>query len=63
MGEEAKIALRNVRRSANDAVKKDKTIPEDTQKDMLDEIQEMTDDSIKKVEEIAANKSRDLMKL
>ena len=57
------IPLRNVRRSANDAVKKDKTIPEDTQKDMLDEIQEMTDDSIKKVEEIAANKSRDLMKL
>ena len=63
MAEEAKIAVRNIRREANDSIKKDKTIPEDTQKDMLEEVQEMTDNSIKKIEEVCAKKSADLMKL
>ena len=63
MAEEAKIAVRNVRRDYNDQIKKDKTIPEDTQKDMLDEVQELTDKYIKKVEDVCAKKSRDLMKL
>ena len=63
MAEEAKIAVRNIRRETNDSIKKDKTIPEDTQKDMLEEVQEMTDNSIKKIEEVCAKKSADLMKL
>ena len=63
MAEEAKIAVRNVRRDANDKLKKDKTIPEDTQKDMLNDVQELTDKFIKKIDEIYANKSKELMKL
>lgn len=63
MAEEAKVAIRNIRRDVNDSIKKDKTIPEDTQKDMLDEVQELTDKYIKKVEDVCAKKSRDLMKL
>ena len=63
MAEEAKIAVRNVRRDANDKLKKDKTIPEDTQKDMLNDVQELTDKFIKKIDEICANKSKELMKL
>ena len=39
MAEEAKVAIRNVRRDANDEVKKDKTLPEDAAKDLQDQIQ------------------------
>ncbi len=39
MGEEAKIAVRNVRREANDAVKKDKELTEDDAKRMQDKVQ------------------------
>ena len=61
--EEAKIVVRNIRRDYNDEIKKDKTIPEDTQKDMLNQVQEATDASIKKIDEITEGKNKDLMKL
>ena len=63
MAEEAKVAIRNIRRDVNDSIKKDKTIPEDTQKDMLDDVQKSTDEFIKKIDEIAAKKNKEIMKV
>ena len=42
MGEEAKIAVRNVRREANDAIKKDKELTEDDAKRMQEKVQKLT---------------------
>ena len=61
--EEAKIVIRNIRREFNDDIKKDKTIPEDTQKDMLSDVQKSTDEFSERIEKIAAAKNSDLMKL
>jgi len=52
-GEDFKIAIRNVRRDANDHLKreqKDKKISEDQLKDGEDEVQKITDEHIKKIE-------------
>ena len=50
MGEEAKIAVRNVRREANDAIKKDKELTEDDAKRMQEKVQKLTDEFAKKIE-------------
>ncbi|MBQ7223273.1 MAG: ribosome recycling factor [Erysipelotrichaceae bacterium] len=63
LAEQAKVACRNIRRDSNEVIKKDKTIPEDTQKEMLEKIQKATDESIKKVDEIAARKNKEIMTL
>jgi ribosome recycling factor len=67
-GEEIKTAIRNVRRDANDDVKKlekDKQNPlsEDAAKKSLDQIQKLTDDSIKEVEEIVKHKDAEILKV
>ncbi|MDE5759056.1 MAG: ribosome recycling factor, partial [Allobaculum sp.] len=59
--DEAKVNLRNIRRSCNDKIKKDKTIPEDISKEMLDDCQKLTDKFIKKVDTLAAAKEKDLL--
>ena len=62
--EEAKVALRNIRRDGNDAVKKfekDGEITEDERKKMLDDIQKMTDSYIAKVDAMLAVKEKELM--
>ena len=61
MAEEAKVAVRNIRRDANDEVKKDKTIPEDSAKDLQDQIQKATDKFIVKIDEVAKNKEKEIM--
>lgn len=61
MAEEAKVAVRNIRRDGNDEVKKDKTIPEDTAKDLQDQIQKLTDKFVAKVEEVAKAKEKEVM--
>jgi ribosome recycling factor len=68
LGEEIKTAIRNVRRDANEDVKKlekDKVNPlsEDAAKKSLDHIQKLTDDSIKEVEEIVKHKDIEIMKV
>jgi ribosome recycling factor len=68
LGEEIKTAIRNVRRDANEDVKKlekDKQNPlgEDAAKKSLDQIQKLTDDSIKEVEEIMKHKDAEIMKV
>ena len=62
--EEAKVALRNIRRDGNDAVKKfekDGELSEDERKKMLDEIQKLTDSYIAKVDAMFAAKDKELM--
>lgn len=61
MGEEAKVAVRNIRRDGNDAVKKDKELPEDLAKSANEKIQKITDDFVKKVDAIVDEKSKEIM--
>ncbi len=64
--EKAKIAIRNIRREANDEIKKmfkDKAITEDEQKQGLDKVQEITDSFVAKVDEIVNKKIDDVMKV
>ncbi len=63
IAEECKVQVRNIRRDANDAVKKDKTMDEDTQKDAKEEIQKLTDKFIKKIDEIADKKEAEVLKV
>ena len=55
--------MRNVRRDGNDSVKKDKTIPEDTSKDLIEKIQKETDNAIKKIDELSSAKQKEIMKI
>lgn len=62
--EEARIAIRQVRREANDELKaalKDKSISEDEQKRLTDEVQKVTDEFIKKVDDLAEDKEKELL--
>lgn len=66
MGEDAKVAVRNARREANDTLKaleKDKDISEDEQKRGEKEIQEVTDDYVARVDQVLAEKEKDLMEI
>lgn len=62
-GEEAKVAIRNIRRDANDAFKKlAKTeISEDEIKDLEDSVQKITDKYIKDVDKAIEEKSKEIM--
>ncbi len=65
-GENAKIAIRNIRRDALQQVKdllKDKTITEDDERRSVDEIQKLTDQYVKDVDAVAAAKESELMAL
>lgn len=65
-GEEAKVAVRNVRRDAMDkfkAQKKKSEITEDDLKIVEKDMQKLTDDYIKEVDKIAAKKEQELMEL
>lgn len=62
--EDHRTAVRNIRRDGNDAIKKttkDKKITEDEERRALEEIQKLTDDEIKKMEEMAKAKEKELM--
>lgn len=63
-GENAKIAVRNLRRDANDAVKKavkDKLASEDDQKRSEAEVQKLTDRHIVEIDHLVAAKEQDIM--
>ena len=61
--EEGRVAIRNIRRDANDAIKKNKDLPEDEVKKQQDEIQKATDKYIAKIDAILAEKEADLLKV
>lgn len=58
--EEAKVAIRNIRRDYNSAVKKDKTLSEDMAANLNDDIQEVTDGHIKSIETVLAAKEKEI---
>ncbi len=63
-GENAKIAVRNIRRDANQQVKdllKEKEITEDEDRQVQDEIQKLTDKSIKDIDDVVKAKEQELM--
>ena len=62
-GEDAKVAIRNIRRDGNDALKKlaKEDVSEDEIKDMEDQLQKMTDKFIKEVDEAIEAKSKEIM--
>ncbi|OGV49507.1 MAG: ribosome recycling factor [Lentisphaerae bacterium GWF2_52_8] len=64
--EDAKVAVRNIRRDANEVAKKaqkNSEITEDELKEMLEKIQKLTDDYIKLVEDVQKAKEHELMTL
>lgn len=64
MGEEAKVALRNLRRDANEdlkEMKKEKLLSEDDAHRGQEEVQKLTDEYIKKVDAQAAEKEKEIM--
>ena len=65
-GEEAKVALRNIRRDAMEAIKKDKKnsdITEDDQKNLEEKLQKLTDEYIKKVDAKIEVKTKEVMSI
>lgn len=63
-GEDAKVAIRNIRRDANDAIKKQQKaneISEDEQKDAESDVQKMTDDFVGKIDQLVDTKSKEIM--
>ncbi len=63
-GEESRIAVRNLRRDANEHAKrllKDKTIGEDEERRSLDEVQKLTDRMIAEIDRIVAAKEAEIM--
>ncbi|MBR5019344.1 MAG: ribosome recycling factor [Bacteroidales bacterium] len=62
-GENAKVAVRNARRDAIETLKKlqKEGLPEDSEKDFEDEVQKLTDNFSKKIEEILAAKEKEIM--
>lgn len=63
-GEAAKVAIRNIRRDANDAVKKEakaNEISEDEQKQLEEKIQKLTDKYTKQIDQVIEGKSNEVM--
>jgi ribosome recycling factor len=63
-GEDAKVAVRNLRREANEALKKlvkDKEISEDDERRSQDEVQKLTDRSVADIDKMVAQKEAEIM--
>ena len=66
MGEDAKVAIRNIRRDANDKIKaqkKDSEMTEDEAKASDKAVQDLTDKYIKEVDAVTANKTKEIMEI
>jgi ribosome recycling factor len=66
VAEDHRVGLRNVRRDANEQVKKllkDKLISEDDERRALDEIQKLTDGYIQKLDSAAKAKEKDILEV
>lgn len=64
--EEHRTAVRNIRRDGNDLIKKalkDKKITEDEERGAMEHLQKLTDDEIKKMEEMAKGKEKEVMSI
>ena len=66
MGEDAKVAVRNIRRDANDktkAMKKNSEMTEDEAKASDKQIQDLTDKYIKEIDTVTASKTKEIMEI
>ena len=63
MAEEARVAIRNIRRDQIDKVKKDEELSEDSKKRSEHEVQVVTDNFIKEVEELLKHKEHEIMEI
>lgn len=66
IGEDSKVAIRTIRREANDKVKslkKDNEITEDDMKKSEDEIQKITDKFVKNIDDLVADKEKEIMSI
>jgi ribosome recycling factor len=61
VGEKAKVSIRNIRRDANDEVKKDDSLPEDERKRLQERIQKMTDQFIAEIDQIIEHKDKEIL--
>ncbi len=64
LAEESRVAVRNIRRDVNDEIKKkakETHIPEDESKKMQDDIQKLTDGTIKKIDDLLSHKEKEIM--
>jgi len=61
VGEKAKVSVRNIRRDANDEVKKDDSLPEDENKRLQEKIQKVTDQFIAEVEQVIEHKEKEIL--
>ncbi|HCW7805236.1 TPA: ribosome recycling factor [Staphylococcus aureus] len=64
IGEEAKVSVRNIRRDMNDQLKKDEKngdITEDELRSGTEDVQKATDSSIKEIDQMIADKEKDIM--
>lgn len=58
--ENSKVAIRNIRRDEMDKIKKDDSLTEDDKKSGQDDVQKATDNFVKKIDEVAAAKEKEL---
>lgn len=66
MGEDARVAIRNIRRDANEEIKKQKKngeMTEDEQKSSEKAVQDLTDQYIKQIDAITAKKDKEIMQI
>ena len=66
MGEKGKVSIRNVRREANEDLKKnlkDKKISEDENKSFEKSIQKLTDDNVKNIDKILVEKEKEILQI
>ena len=64
MGEKSKVAIRNIRKDANDKIKKlDKEISEDESKKAHDEVQKYTDNGVASIDALVKTKESELLKI
>ena len=64
IAEEGRVAIRNVRRHANDEIKKaekNHDVPEDESKRLLDKVQKLTDDNIRQIDQVTAAKEKEIL--
>ena len=66
IAEDGRVAIRNIRRDANEQAKKaqkNKELSEDQEADVHDEVQKLTDESIKHIDELLEKKEKDVMEV
>ena len=66
MGEKGKVAIRNIRREANEDLKKkfkDKVISEDDSKNFEKNIQKLTDSNIENIDKILSDKEKEIIQI